>query len=60
MKQRFWEVWFISSVGVFLGLFMIGTLPGSVEVFPTFLWYFIPSIINLAVCLYIGTKKDDK
>jgi lipopolysaccharide export LptBFGC system permease protein LptF len=60
MKQSIWEVWFISSVGIFLGLFMIGTLPGSVEVFPTFLWYFIPSIINLAVCLYIGTKKDDK
>lgn len=57
MKQSIWEAWFISSVGISFGLFMIGTLPGSVEVFPTFLWYFIPSIINLAVCLYYGTKK---
>jgi hypothetical protein len=60
MKQDIWEVWFISSVGISFGLFMIGTLPGSVEVFPTFLWYFIPSIINLAVCLYYGNKKDSK
>jgi hypothetical protein len=58
MKQSIWEAWFISSVGIVFGLFMIGTLPGSVEVFPSFLWYFIPSIINLLICLYYGTKDS--
>jgi hypothetical protein len=58
MKQNIWEVWFISSVGIVFGLFMIGTLPGSVEVFPSFLWYFIPSVINLLICIYCGTKDS--
>ncbi len=60
MKQSTWEIWFIISVIVFASLFLVGTLPGSVNAFPYFLWVFIPSIINLAVCIICGTISSDK
>ena len=58
MKQLTWERWFISSLVLFVALFFIGTLPGSVDTFPYFLWVFIPSIINLAACVIYGTKES--
>lgn len=58
MKQLAWERWFIVSVVALASLFFIGTLPGSVEAFPYFLWVFIPSIINLAACVICGTKES--
>ncbi len=60
MRQLAWERWFIVSVVTFISLFFIGTLPGSVDAFPYFLWAFIPSIINLATCVIYGTKESDK
>lgn len=58
MKQKFWERWFIVSLVVFGCLFFIGTLPGSVDAFPDFLFVFIPSVINLAICIMYGTKDS--
>jgi len=58
MKQKVWEVWFISSIIVLGSLFFVGTLPGSVDAFPYFLWVFIPSMFNLAICIYYGTKES--
>jgi hypothetical protein len=58
MKQKVWEMWLIISVIVFGCLFFIGTLPGSVDAFPSFLWFFIPSIFNLAICVCYGTKES--
>lgn len=58
MTQKIWERWFITSLVLFGALFFIGTMPGSVEAFPNFLWAFIPSVINLAICLYYGTKDS--
>ncbi len=58
MKQRVWEMWFITSLAIFGSLFLVGTLPGSVEAFPNFLWYFLASTINLVICLYYGTKDS--
>ena len=58
MRQRVWEMWFIASLLVFGSLFFVGTLPGSVDAFPNFVWYFIPSVINLAICIYYGTKES--
>jgi lipopolysaccharide export LptBFGC system permease protein LptF len=60
MKQITWEVWLYISVFVFFSLFFMGTMPGSVTAFPNFLWYFIPSVINLAVCLFYGLKDSER
>lgn len=59
MKQKTWEIWFVISVLVFSCLFLVGTLPGSVEAFPNFIWFFIPSTINLAICVIYGTKDSE-
>jgi hypothetical protein len=56
MKQRVWELWFLSSAIVFGTFFFVGTIEGNQEAFPNLLWGLIPSIINLAVCIYHGTK----
>ena len=56
MKQRVWELWFLSSVIVFGTFFFVGTIEGSQEAFPNFFWGLIPAIINLAVCIYHGIK----
>ena len=58
MRQKTWEIWFISSIIVFGSLFLVGTLPGSVDALPYFLWFFIPSVFNLAICIYNGTKES--
>jgi len=58
MKQKVWETWFIASIIVLGSLFFVGTLPGSVDAFPYFLWVFIPSMFNLAICIYYGTKES--
>jgi len=57
MNQRVWELWFLLSALVFGGIFFLSTIEGFEEAFPNFLWVFIPSIINLAVCVYYGTKQ---
>ena len=57
MRQHVWELWFLSSALVFFAFFFIGTIDGFQQAFPNFLWVFIPSIINLAVCIYYGTKQ---
>lgn len=58
MRQRVWELWFLLSITVFGAFFFVGTIDGSQEAFPNLVWVFIPSIINLAVCLYYGTKPS--
>ena len=58
MRQKTWEVWFISSLIVFSVLFFVGTVEGSAEVFPNLLWGLVPSFINIAVCLYYGSKPN--
>lgn len=58
MRQLAWERWFIISVVAFASLFLVGTLPGSVDTFPYFLWVFIPSIFNLAACVIFGTTPS--
>jgi hypothetical protein len=60
MKQSTWEAWFIVSIIASSSLFFVGTIEGSRDMFPNFLWAFIPSIINLAVCLYYGLKHNDE
>jgi hypothetical protein len=58
MTQKFWERWFIASLVLFCALFLLGTLPGSIELFPDFLFVFIPATINLAICIIWGTKDS--
>jgi hypothetical protein len=58
MKQSTWEVWFIASVLLFSAVFFVGTVEGSREVFPNYVWALGSSVINLAVCFYYGSKQD--
>ena len=60
MRQKAWERWFNISTIILFSLFLVGTLPGSVDAFPYFLWVFIPSIINMSVCVLYGLKPSDK
>lgn len=60
MRQKVWEIWFIISVVISIALFLVGTLPGSVDTFPDFLYGFIPAIINLVVCVCYGLTSSDK
>lgn len=60
MRQKFWELWFLVSVVVFSAFFFVGTLEGSREMFPNFLWGLVPSIINLAICIYCGFKENER
>ena len=63
MKQRTWEIWFILSCIIFLSLIFIGTLEGSKQFCPNWLYYILGSIINMLVCIYVGIRtpsKDDE
>lgn len=59
MKQRVWELWFLSSATVFGAFFFISTIEGSEQAFPNLIWGFIPALFNLAVCVYCGTKPTE-
>ncbi len=58
MKQRVWELWFLSSAVVFGAFFFVGTIEGSQEAFPNLFLGFIPAMFNLAVCSYYGIKPS--
>jgi len=58
LSQSTWKMWFITSVTVFLAMFFIGALPGSVVFFPLFWWMFGPVILNLVACIYVGLNSQ--
>ena len=63
MKQKTWEIWFVLSIIIFLSLMIIGTLHGSKQFCPNWLYYILGSIINMLACIYIGiktTSEDDE
>ena len=63
MKQKTWEIWFILSCIIFLSLIFIGTLEGSKQFCPNWLYYTLGSIINMLVCIYVGIRtpsEDDE
>lgn len=60
MRQRTWELWFITSATIFVCLSFVGLVDGSMKAFPNFLWGFVPSLFNLFVCLYYGTKPTKR
>ena len=55
-KQTAWESWFILSIVFFLGIFFICTLEGSREI-KELPYLGVIAIINLAICIYYGTRK---
>lgn len=58
MKNQFlWEVWFYTSTSLFAFMFILGTLDGSKEFLPNYLWYFGASFINVMACIIIGLIK---
>ena len=63
MKQKTWEIWFILSCIIFLSLIFIGTLEGSKQFCPNWVYYTLGSIINMLTCIYVGIRtpsEDDE
>jgi hypothetical protein len=58
VRQAMWEYWFIASAIIFLAYFFVGTLEGSKTAFPNWLPFMIAACINLAICIYKGTKPE--
>lgn len=54
MKQKTWNIWFTLSTIIFLSLIFIGTLEGSKQFCPNWLYYMLGSIINMLAAIYIG------
>ena len=60
MKQRTWNIWFTLSTIIFLSLIFIGTLEGSKQFCPNWLYYMLGSIINMLAAIYIGVNYYPK
>lgn len=56
-KQTMWEMWFVTSVVGVLSTIFLGSLDGSVEMFPNYPYWASAVMINFLVCLYYGCKK---
>ena len=56
-KQTIWEMWFITSIILFVNTIFIGTTEGSVQMFPHFdVWLGIV-FLNLVFCVFNGLKQ---
>lgn len=60
MKQKTWEIWFILSCIIFLSLIFIGTLEGSKQFCPNWLYYTSGSIINMLAAIYVGVRTPSE
>ena len=56
-QQTMWETWFVTSFIIFSAYFFVGTLENSRIDFPNYPYFAIASVINLAICVYYGTRK---
>lgn len=56
-KQTMWETWFVTSSVLFASIFFVATLDNSRIDFPNLPYLAIPATINLAICIYKGSKK---
>ena len=56
-KQTMWETWFVASIIIFTAYFFVGTMENSRIDFPNYPYFAIISVINLAICVYYGTRK---
>jgi hypothetical protein len=55
-KQTMWEYWFVASVIIFLAYLFVGTLEGSMIMFPNWLPFMLLACVNLIICIYYGLK----
>ena len=60
MKQRTWNIWFTLSCIIFLSLIFIGTLEGSKQFCPNWLYYMLGTIINMLACIYVGVRTPSE
>ena len=51
-----WEIWFVLSMISLISMLFIGTLPGSVQAFPNYLYGLALVVINFIVCIAYGNK----
>jgi len=56
-KQTMWEMWFVTSVIVFLATMFVGTIEGSVQMFPHFDMWLGLVFLNLVFCIFNGLKQ---
>lgn len=56
-KQSMWETWFVISLILIIGVFIIGTAPNSKIIYPHWDIYAVFSVANGILCIVIGTKK---
>ena len=56
-RQTIWELWFVTSVILFIASVFIGTTPGSVQMFPHFDMWLGVVFVNLIACITVGYRK---
>ena len=58
-QQTKWEIWFVTSVIIIMGMIFIGTLDNSKEAFPNYLIWLGLVFINLCVSIGYGLKERE-
>lgn len=54
ISQDTWEIWFVISCIIFLGMLFIGTVGGFDETWTTKM---LLACINMIVCIWFGVRK---
>jgi len=57
LNYKIWEKWLYVSIVWFIGMFLVGTMLGSVQVFPNWDLGFLICCINLLACIGVGLKS---
>ena len=58
-KQTMWETWFVLSIVILASYIIVGTMEGSVDMFPNWSIFAGIALFNFIVCLHIGCRKED-
>ena len=56
-KQTMWETWFVLSFVILASYIIVGTMEGSVDMFPNWDIFAGIAMFNFIFCLYRGFKK---
>ncbi len=57
VKYFVWAIWFTASIVIVLTYLFVGILEGSKEFFPNWPAFTIGAIINLIICIIVGSRK---
>jgi hypothetical protein len=56
-RQTMGETWFVASFIILFAYLFVGTLEGSMQMFPNWPYFAGLALINFLICLYYGTRK---